>query len=145
MRYFIYCRKSSEEEGKQLQSLETQERILTDYARLHSLDIVDIIKERKSAKTDGKRPKFSLMLDRLEKGDADSILVIDTDRLTRNLVEGAKLLDMFAKGTLKEIRTRNMVYASLESLNSLIDKIASATKYSRELQIRFWMVILLSF
>ncbi len=136
MKYFIYCRKSSEEEGKQLQSLETQERILTDYARLHNLEVIDIIKEKKSAKTEHQRPKFTAIIDRIEKGEGDAILVIDTDRLTRNLLEGAKLLTMFEKGTLKEIRTRNLIYSSLESLNGLIDKIASATKYSRELQIK---------
>ncbi len=136
MKYFIYNRKSSEEEGKQLQSLITQKLINLENAKLHNLVVVDIICEKKSAKEPYQRPEFTGMLKRIEKGEADGILVVDGDRLTRNLVEGAILLDMFAKGTLKEIRTRSMVYSSLESLNSLIDKIASATKWSRELQIK---------
>lgn len=136
MRYIIYCRKSSEEEGKQLQSLETQERILTDFAQVNGLEVVDIVKERKSAKNEQNRPKFTAILRTLEEGKADGLLVVDADRLTRNLIEGALLLNLFEKGALKEIRTRNIVYSSRESLISLIDKIASATKYSRELSIK---------
>ncbi len=136
MKYIIYCRKSSEEEGKQLQSLETQERILTDFAQLNGLEVVDIVKERRSAKKEYNRPKFTAMLKDIDNGKANGILVVDADRLTRNLIEGALLLNLFENESLKEIRTRNLIYSSRESLVSLIDKIASATKYSRELSIK---------
>jgi DNA invertase Pin-like site-specific DNA recombinase len=137
MKYFIYCRKSSEEDSKQLQSLDTQKRILLDYAKLHNLEVVgDPIEEKRSAKTEGNRPQFLFMIEKIKQGIADAILVVDPDRLTRNLSEGDLLIKMFSKGQLKEIRTRNMVYASLESMNSLIDEIASATKYSIKLSIK---------
>ena len=53
MKYIIYCRKSSEEETKQIQSLETQERELLEYAGKYNLEVVKILKESRSAKTDG--------------------------------------------------------------------------------------------
>lgn len=136
MKYFIYCRKSSEEEGKQLQSLETQKRILTEYAQINGFEVVDIIEERKSARKEHNRPKFTAMIKAIEDGKADGILVVDADRLTRNLVEGAKLIDLFDRGILKEIRTRSVIYASRESLNHLIDDISSSTQYSRKLSIK---------
>ena len=136
MKYYIYCRKSSEEAGKQLQSLETQETILTEYAKTNQLEIVDIIKEKKSAKNEYNRPLFTHMLERIKKGEANAILVIDPDRLMRNLIEGDQLLKLFEAGSLKEIRTRHISYSSMESMINLIDEIASSTKYSRKLSIK---------
>lgn len=65
MKYFIYCRKSSEEGNRQAQSLETQQRILLDYVNQQKLEVVDIIKESKSASKDRNRPLFAQMLERL--------------------------------------------------------------------------------
>ena len=50
MKYIIYCRKSSEEDRKQYQSLETQEHLLTELAKSRGLDVVQIFRESKSAK-----------------------------------------------------------------------------------------------
>ncbi|PIZ64860.1 hypothetical protein COU87_00430 [Candidatus Roizmanbacteria bacterium CG10_big_fil_rev_8_21_14_0_10_39_12] len=136
LKYLIYCRKSSEEAGKQLQSLETQETMLLEYAKYNNLKIVDIIKEKKSAKNEYNRPLFTHMLERIKKGEANAILVIDPDRLMRNLIEGDKLIKLFETGSLKEIRTRHISYSSMESMINLIDEIASSTKYSRKLSIK---------
>ena len=48
--HFIYCRKSSESEDHQVQSIEDQERILKELAIQKELPILKIFKESKSAK-----------------------------------------------------------------------------------------------
>lgn len=113
MKYFIYCRKSSEEDNKQVQSLDTQERILVDFATTKGLEIIDIFREAKSAKDAGTREIFGLMLSRISKGDADGILVSHTDRLARNYNDAGDLLTLMGKKLLKEIATPYRAFNSV--------------------------------
>src|ERR1700677_2712929 len=73
MRYFIYCRKSSEAEDRQVLSIESQRDELRRYAEREQLSIVAVIEEAKSAKSPG-RPIFNDMMKRVERGEADGIL-----------------------------------------------------------------------
>ena len=115
MKYFIYCRRSSEEESKQVQSLETQERELLQYASKHNLQIEEIIKESKSAKTDGNRPLFTNMLEKISQGAASGLLVLHIDRLSRNGIEAGALVKLFESHLLEEIRTPSRIYSSKPS------------------------------
>lgn len=62
MKYFIYCRKSSEEEERQALSIESQLQELRDYARKNDLLVVDVFTESKSARKPNNRPVFKEML-----------------------------------------------------------------------------------
>ncbi len=136
MKYFIYCRKSSEEETKQIQSLETQERMLTEYADKYNLEIVEILKESKSAKTDGNRPLFSSMLERIKNKEASGVLVLHTDRLSRNGIESGQLIKLFEMGFIKEIRTPSRTYNSVTDMLYIDFDFVFAAHYSRNLSIR---------
>lgn len=67
MKYFVYCRKSSEEEDRQIQSIDSQERELSRlFGAQPGIDVVDTLKEAQSAMTLG-RPIFNDALDRIER------------------------------------------------------------------------------
>ena len=61
MKYFVYCRKSTKEEDRQMLSIDAQLRKLKEFALREKLDIVEIFTESKSAKAPG-RPVFNKML-----------------------------------------------------------------------------------
>lgn len=109
IRYFIYCRKSSDAEDKQVQSIESQMRELEELAKQNGFEIVEIICETQSAHSPG-RPKFNEMVRRIEAGEADGILVWHANRISRNPVDSGRVIYALDTGALKEIRMPGRVF-----------------------------------
>lgn len=105
LKFFLYPRKSSESEDRQVQSIEDQINSLKKLADTLHLEIVDILPEAKSAKKPDCRPVFADMLERIEKGEANGILCWSINRLSRNPVDSGTLSWMLQQGALKCIQT----------------------------------------
>ncbi len=103
MKYVIYARKSSEDEDRQILSIEAQLVELREFAAKEKLEIVAFFQEAKTAKEPG-RIKFAEMLSFLEKGKADGILSWHPDRLARNSVDGGKVIHFVDKGYIKAMK-----------------------------------------
>jgi site-specific DNA recombinase len=89
--YFIYCRKSSESEDRQVLSIESQTREVGQAAARLGLPVAEILTESKSAKAPG-RPVFNAMMQRLYRGEAAGVLCWKVDRLARNPVDGGSII-----------------------------------------------------
>ena len=101
-KYYLYARKSTDVEDKQVLSIEAQLVELREYAKREGLQIATEFIEKKSAKTTG-RPVFGKLLAQIEK-NGGNILAWHPDRLARNSVDGGQivyLLDSGKLGTLK--------------------------------------------
>jgi site-specific DNA recombinase len=109
MKFFIYCRKSSEDSARQVQSISDQKRILSDLALHRGHKIVQVFEESASAKAPG-RPKFNEMLNRIEQGEADGLICWKLDRLARNPVCGGKVGWLLNQGIIKQIVTPERDY-----------------------------------
>ncbi|HCR36107.1 TPA: hypothetical protein DIU22_03650, partial [Candidatus Woesebacteria bacterium] len=72
-KFFLYARKSTDVEDKQVQSIEGQLDELRILAKKENLNIVEEFIEKRSAKIPG-RPIFNKMLDSIERGLASGIL-----------------------------------------------------------------------
>ena len=101
-KYYLYARKSTDVEDKQVLSIEAQLIELREYAKREGLQITAEYIEKKSAKTTG-RPVFGKLLAEIE-SNGGNILAWHPDRLARNSVDGGQivyLLDCGNLGTLK--------------------------------------------
>lgn len=135
-RYIMYCRKSTDEDSRQVQSLATQERMNNEVIEKDRLVLVGKYFESRSAKIADNRPFFSEMIKRIKNGEANAILVQHPDRLARNLEEAGILINLVDTGILTEIRTPNTTYSTPSHMIQIIDEFARATNYSRILSIK---------
>ncbi|MEK7647320.1 MAG: recombinase family protein [Patescibacteria group bacterium] len=91
IKYFIYCRKSSEDEERQVLSIEAQLTELREFAKQNNLFVTKEYYESKTAKEPG-REVFNEMLGEIEKGTAQGILAWNPDRLARNSIDGGRVI-----------------------------------------------------
>jgi len=103
MRYIIYARKSTEEDDRQILSIEAQLHELSEFAAKEKLEIVASFCEAKTAKEPG-RMKFAEMLELIEKDKSDGILSWHPDRLARNSVDGGKIIHLVDQGRIKALK-----------------------------------------
>ncbi len=109
MKYFIYCRKSSEDEDRQILSIESQITELKRLAKKQSLPILEILTESRSAKAPG-RPIFNEMLNRIYNKEADGIICWKLDRLARNPIDGGQISWMLQQGVIKHIEASDRAF-----------------------------------
>jgi site-specific DNA recombinase len=102
-RYFVYCRKSTEDEDHQVLSIESQRQELKRYSDREGLQTIALKEEARSAKSPG-RPIFDDMLKRIERGEADGILAWHPDRLARNALDGGQIIHLLDTGKLTSLR-----------------------------------------
>src|SRR3989344_2015708 len=103
MKYVIYARKSTEDEDRQVRSIEAQLVELKEFAAKEKLEIVASFEEAKTAKEPG-RIKFAEMFDLIEKGKANGILAWHPDRLARNPIDGGKIIYSVDTGKILDLK-----------------------------------------
>ncbi len=131
--YFIYARKSSENDERQIQSIDDQIGSLKSLAEDYHLNVLKIFEERKSAKDPYKRLEFLEMMKRIEDGEANGILCWKYDRLTRNPLEDGKLQWLLQQGIIKSIRTIDKDYIPQDNALLLSIEGGMANQYIRDL------------
>ena len=89
--FFLYARKSTDVEDKQVRSIDDQLAVLRALAKTEGLNIMEEFIEKQSAKMPG-RPIFNEMMERIEKGEAQGIVCWKLDRLARNPVDGGQII-----------------------------------------------------
>ena len=109
LKYFIYCRKSSDDEDRQILSIESQIRELKEYALKYNLQVVDILTESKSAHYPG-REVFDEMLVRIKSGEANGLLVWHANRIARNSKDGGEVIWLMDEGKIKQVDTPHKQY-----------------------------------
>jgi site-specific DNA recombinase len=131
-KYFIYARRSSESEDRQVLSIDSQIGELQKVAKQEGLKVSRIFQESRSAKALG-RPVFAEMLNLVQKGEADGILCWKLDRLARNMVDGGGVINMLQMSAIKHIRTYERSYYPNDNVLLMAVEFGMANQYSRDL------------
>jgi DNA invertase Pin-like site-specific DNA recombinase len=103
-KYFLYARKSTEDDDKQVMSIEAQLFELREFALRENLEIVEEFQESKSAKSPG-REILGLMMAKIEKmKEGVGILAWHPDRLARNSIDGGRIIYAVDTGRIVSLR-----------------------------------------
>ncbi len=101
-RYFLYARKSTEEDDRQILSIESQLTELREFARKEGPTVAHEFTESMSAKMPG-RPVFNRMMELAERQGPPGLLAWHPDRLARNSVDGGRSVYLLDTGKLSSL------------------------------------------
>ncbi|MDP2649684.1 MAG: recombinase family protein, partial [bacterium] len=127
-KYFLYIRKSTDEDDRQVLSLEAQETELREFAQKERLNIVSVFRESKTAKDPG-RPIFNEMLLKIENGEADGIISWHPDRLARNSVDGGKIIFLLDSEKIKFLKFPTFWFESTPQGKFMLNIAFGQSKY----------------
>ena len=131
-KYFLYARKSTDVEDKQILSIEAQLAELRELAKRENLHIADEFIEKRSAKIPG-RPVFNKMLERIQTGEAQGIVCWKIDRLSRNPVDSGKIQWMLQQNIIQHIQTHSQSHYPNDNVLMMSVELGMANEYVRQL------------
>ncbi len=126
--FFLYTRKSTDVEDKQVLSIDAQINELREFAVREGLNVVEELIEKQSAKIPG-RPIFNDMLERIEAGEADGILAWHPDRLARNSVDGGRIIFLLDTGMIKTLKFPTVRFESDPQGKFMLNIMFGQSKY----------------
>lgn len=133
MKCFLYCRKSSEDQSRQVQSIGDQKKILIELAKVRGMKVVEIFSDEKSAGKPYQRKGFQEMIKKVHAGEVTSILTWKIDRLSRNPIENGQISWLLQQGIIKEIVTPDRTYVPQDNVLLYMVEGAMANQYLRDL------------
>lgn len=132
---FIYCRKSSEDQARQVQSITDQKKLMMELAKSRGLNIKEIFIDEKSAAKPYQRPAFQQMMALVAEHKALVIVTWKIDRLSRNPVENGQVSWMLQESIITEIITHDRTYLPSDNVLPLLVEGAMANQYVRDLSV----------
>ena len=90
----IYVRLSVEDNGRDSDSIENQTELLTTFVEKHpSLEKVACFTDNGYTGTDFQRPEFQRMMEAVQNGEVNCVVVKDLSRLGRNYIETSQFIE----------------------------------------------------
>ena len=137
-RYVLYLRKSTDDEAKQVRSLEDQRAECLELA--HRLQITireaDILEESASAKVSGNRPIFDDMLMGFKTGKYHGLISWSPDRISRNTKEAGEVIEMIDHELIQDLQFKTYQFENNPNGKMLLGILfATSKQYSDKLSV----------
>lgn len=128
-----YIRVSLEKQANEGHSLPAQRRKVEAYAKLYDLQLVDVVVEAGGSAKSLDRPGLARALEMLRAGDADALLVVKFDRLTRSVRDLGTLIDeYFGPGKWALLSVTDQVDTRTAAGRLVLNMLASVSQWERE-------------
>jgi len=134
--YVMYCRKSSETEDRQVESIPDQFKILTGLAKERGLKVKHVFQESMSAKKPG-RPEFNEMVQHIDENSSAikvGVLCWKVNRLFRNPEDEGVIRQRLYDRRLEDIITPGKTYYEADSDFILAVEGAQAQRFIKDLR-----------
>lgn len=129
-RTVAYIRVSTDKQADRGVSLDAQRAKIEAYASLYDLDLIEVIVDAVSAKSLD-RPGLQKALTMLKQGNADTLLVVKLDRLTRSVADLGTLIERhFQKAALLSVGEQIDTQSTAGRL--VLNVLASVAQWERE-------------
>jgi len=130
--FVVYLRKSLDRKDRQVLSIAAQKREILEFAKKHGIKIVKIFVETQSAYKTG-RPVFAEMMDFIEEGFANAVLVWKPDRIARNAEDAGRFIQAIDDGKILELRTPFEQFRKEDNRLMLYMHFGMSNDYSRQI------------
>jgi DNA invertase Pin-like site-specific DNA recombinase len=138
IRYVVYLRKSTDDEAKQVRSIDDQRDECLALAKSLNVNssMVTVLEESASAKKAGNRPVFNEMIRGFQTGKYHGLLAWSPDRLSRNMKEAGELIDLIDLEVIQELQFKTYQFDNSPNGKMMLGILfATSKQYSDKLAV----------
>lgn len=137
-RYVIYLRKSTDDEAKQVRSIDDQRTECLELANRLGVTVreQDILEESASAKKAGNREVFDEMIKGFQTGRFHGLLAWSPDRLSRNMKEAGEIIDLIDQEVIQDLQFKTYQFENTPNGKMMLGILfATSKQYSDKLAV----------
>ena len=128
-----YLRVSTDKQADRGVSLDAQRAKVIAYAQLYDLELVDVVVDAGHSAKSLDRPGLQRALEMLKRREADALLVVKLDRLTRSVVHLGQLVESyFALGKAALLSVGEQIDTRTAAGRLVLNVLASVSQWERE-------------
>lgn len=132
-RTIAYLRVSTDKQADKGVSLDAQRAKVEAYAQLYDLDLVEVIVDAGVSAKTLDRPGLARALDMIRRGEAEALLCVKLDRLTRSVSDLGKLVSgPFAPGRAALLSVSEQIDTRSAAGRLVLNVLASVSQWERE-------------
>ena len=136
--YVIYLRKSTDDEAKQVRSIDDQRDECKALARQLNIDPkrLTILEESASTKKSGNRPIFNKMPHDFQTGKYHGLISWSPYRISRNMKEAGEVIEMIDEEVIQDLRFRTYHFDNTPNGKMMLGILfATSKQYSDKLAV----------
>lgn len=132
MKAIGYVRVSTQEQASEGYSLAAQEAKIRQYADLYGLDLVGVIADAGVSAKSIDRPGLAEALRRLESGEAEALVILKLDRLTRSVADWNTLIDRYFGKAVALMSVSDQIDTRTAGGRLVLNVLVSVAQWERE-------------